>query len=57
MDVAKRSQSQIDEVVNDAYENIDAGGSRWPGMSYEQGVAAALEWVTGASEEPPFEEN
>lgn len=53
----KITEKQIDDVVNDAYENIEEGTSRWPGMTYEQGVANALQWVTGDSEDRPFEEN
>jgi len=51
------TQEQIDDVVNDAYENIEEGTTRWPGMTYEQGVADALQWVNGDREESPFEEN
>lgn len=53
----ERSKEEIDNVVNDAHENIDEGSSRWPGMTYEQGVANALQWVTGENDDHPFEEN
>jgi len=53
----KVTDEQINEVINDANDQIDAGGSRWPGMSYEQGVVAALGWVIGDAGESPFEEN
>lgn len=48
-----RSFEEIDGVLG---ETIDEGrGSRWPGMSYEQGVEAALLWVTGQTDENPME--
>lgn len=52
-----RSQSEIDDQINEAYEKEDEGGSRWPGMSYEQGVLAALRWVTGEEPTGPMNED
>ena len=43
----KLTQVQIDEVLNECAKQEEAGGSRWPGMTFEQGVEAALEWVSG----------
>lgn len=40
-----RTDEEIDKVMNEAAEQRDKGGSRWPGMSYEEGVLAALEWI------------
>jgi hypothetical protein len=37
-------------------EQIDQGGSRFPGMTYEQGVQAALDWLFGNVEDHPYEE-
>jgi hypothetical protein len=31
-------------------------GSKYPGMTYEEGVRAALEWVTGDVDDHPMEE-
>ncbi len=49
-----KSQPEIDEQVNKAYEGLE-NGSKWPGMSYEQGVQAALDWVTGQIDEAPMD--
>lgn len=57
MGLQKRSTEEIDNVVNDAWDSINEGSSRYPGMSYEEGVRAALDWVTGETDENPFEEN
>lgn len=52
----KVTDSEIDDVLNDANDSIDEGTSRWPGMTYEQGVAAALNWIAN-DDDAPFEEN
>ncbi len=51
-----RDQNEIDEQMNRTIESIDEGGSRWPGMSYEQGVEAALRWVCEETDDVPMEE-
>jgi len=50
-----RTEDQIDEQLNACADGVDIG-SQYPGMSYEEGVQAALLWVTGQSDDPPFEE-
>lgn len=51
----KRKAEEIDEQLNRAFE-AEASGSNYPGMSYEQGVKYALDWITGQSEEEPIPE-
>jgi len=46
------TEEQIDEVINQCVESEETGESRWPGMTYEQGVRAALEWIQGYGENP-----
>lgn len=50
----KQSNDEIDDVLGKTID--EGGGSRWPGMSYEQGVEAALLWVTGQTDENPMAE-
>jgi hypothetical protein len=50
-----RTQAEIDEQLNEAAEGVD-GGTKWPGMSYEDGVQNALLWVIGAASTPPMED-
>jgi hypothetical protein len=52
----ERTDQEIDEQRNAASEALDEGGSKWPGMSYEQGVQNALAWVVGDSEDLPMED-
>ena len=46
------TEEQIDEVINQCVESEETGESRWPGMTYEQGVRDALEWIQGYGENP-----
>lgn len=52
----ERTDEEIDAVLNKASEQEDKGTSRWPGMSYEQGLRAAIDWLTGASDDNPMED-
>lgn len=51
----KRTDDQIDEVLNLACEREAQGGSAYPGMTFEQGVAQGIEWACGLGDnEPPL---
>jgi hypothetical protein len=39
------TEAEIDAVRNAALDQMDKGGSAYPGMSYEEGVAVALDWA------------
>lgn len=52
----KRKADDIDNVLNMAVAWEDHGGSAVRGMTYEQGVIAAIRWITGDSEDSPIEE-
>lgn len=54
MYIKKRSDKEIDAVLNQAAEQIEEG-SKWPGMSYEQGVEAGVKWVLGETDDNPME--
>lgn len=56
LSTTKVTDSEVDDVLNDANDSIDEGTSRWPGMTYEQGVAATLNWIANG-DVSPFEEN
>lgn len=49
------TDDEIGEEINLAVKKQDEGGSNWPGMSYEDGVQAALDWVLDADKERPME--
>lgn len=52
----KPTPDEIDEAMNEAAEAEAFGRSRWPGMSYEQGFKAAIEWLRGETDYHPLEE-
>jgi len=50
-----RSQSEIDAVYESAMEGVSQG-SKFSGMSYEEGIIAMLAWLTGDSNDNPMED-
>ena len=51
-----RTREEIDEQLNQTIDSVDEGSTKWPGMTYEQGVDNALRWVAGDSDQPPMED-
>jgi hypothetical protein len=56
MSSKRKTVEEMDAVVNEVSEQIHAGGSKFPGMSYEEGVEAALRWVLWDDSPNPMEE-
>ena len=50
-----RTSSEINEQIDLANEGIDQG-SKFPGMSYEEGIKNTIDWLYGNIEEPPMED-
>lgn len=50
-----RTDEEIADCTARAIESKDEHGTRWPGMSFEEGVIAALDWLTGESDDHPME--
>ena len=51
-----RTEEEIDDLLNDVTEQQDAGSSKYPGMTYEEGIAAAIDWLTAPTvEEGPLD--
>jgi len=46
------TENEIDNVLNECMEKEELGETRYPGMTYEQGIKAALEWTQGYGENP-----
>ncbi len=49
-----RSKKEIEDQIADADDQIEKGRSKYPAMTYEEGVSAALRWATGQEETPPM---
>ena len=50
-----RSREEIDEQLNLAQDAIDHG-SKFFGMSYEQGIVAMFDWLEGNCEDAPMDD-
>jgi hypothetical protein len=51
----KRSDDDIARLENEVMDSIN-DGSKFPGMSYEQGIATTLEWLRGDSDSFPMDD-
>jgi hypothetical protein len=51
MMISARTREEIDQQLDAAMEE----NGRWPGMTYEEGVRDALQWITGDSDDAPIE--
>ena len=49
-----KTRKEVDEQIDKAQQAIESGEG-YHGMSYEEGVKAALEWVMGDIDEEPIE--
>ena len=54
--MSKPTESEISDVLGKCVESFEEGRSRWPGMTYEQGVEAAILWMIGDSDTNPMED-
>lgn len=50
-----QTEKQITKMINKASEIIESGQSASFGLSYEEGVKIALEWVLENTKELPLE--
>lgn len=48
------TQSDIDTVLDKCSESQDIGESRYPGMTYEEGLRDAIEWMQGDADDHPL---
>lgn len=53
--MSTRPEHDVIDQLNQAVEGV-ARGSRWPALSYEEGVMATLSWVLGLRDEKPMED-
>lgn len=50
-----RSKQEIEEVMDRCFK-AESEGSAYPGMTYEQGIMAVIDWLTDPTQDPPFDE-
>lgn len=51
-----RTEQEIWDLLNQCADAENDGVSNYPGMTYEQGIKAAIEWITGDTEDHPINE-
>lgn len=51
-----RTSEEIDELLNQCSESEETGHANFLGMSYEQGVKAAIEWLCDYVNDHPIQE-
>lgn len=42
-----RNEQEIWDLLNQCTKAEETGSSQYPGMSYEEGIKAAIEWLNG----------
>ena len=42
----KRTDEEIDNLMNRVGDQVNKGGSKYPGMTYEDGLREMLDWLT-----------
>lgn len=52
----ERTQKEIDDLLNEIFEQKETGRSKFRGMTFEEGVEAAIRWLTDKDEESPMAE-
>lgn len=50
-----RTEAEVDELINRCVESEVSGCSEYPGMTYEQGIRAGIEYLTGETDDYPFD--
>jgi hypothetical protein len=51
----KKSEDEVLRLLDEVNDRIESG-STYAGMTYEEGVKAALEWAYGFTDESVFDE-
>ena len=51
-----REEKEIDDLLNDCIDATNEGNSKYPGMSFEEGVQYAIEWLTDKEKPHPLKE-
>lgn len=54
--ITVRDEEEVNNLLNKCSAAEDSGESRYPGMSYEQGIQDAIRWLTEETEPGPLED-
>lgn len=50
----RKTEKEIYEVIDRCLDQMDKDSSKYFGMTYEEGVEAALRWVIGENDDEGF---
>jgi hypothetical protein len=56
MELTTKSQKDIDDLLNKCMAAEDEGTTKYPGMTYEQGVTAGIRWLMEHGQPHPLED-
>ncbi|MHA1962928.1 MAG: hypothetical protein ACW99U_22290 [Candidatus Thorarchaeota archaeon] len=48
------TDAEIDDVLSKCFDEMENGSTKYSGMTYEEGVVAALDWAFGTSDADPM---
>ena len=51
-----RTEEEINRLLNECVEAEEMGTTKFPGMTYEQGLKDAIEWLCGDSSCYPLDD-
>lgn len=51
-----RTDKEITALLDEVTRSSDQGVTRFPGMSYEEGIAAVITWLWEDSQDHPYPE-
>lgn len=51
-----RTDEEIDDLREKCIEQENEGGSKYHGLTYEQGIEAAVGWLVGDRDDNPMED-
>lgn len=49
------TKTEMQDQLAKADDQIMEGNSKWPGMTFEEGVSHALRWAVGDDDVPPMD--
>lgn len=50
----QRTDEEVNALLYEALERVHTGNSKFSGLSYEEGIVAAIDWLNGDTEDNPM---
>jgi hypothetical protein len=55
--IVTRTDEEIANLMGDVLDQIAAGETAYPGLTYEEGIRAVLDWIQGETQQHPMRED